>query len=324
MRESMTYKLLRNASLFAELKQSELEIIEQNSATYPYQKGQILFDPSNHQQEFYIIASGEVVITKKGTEEREVELALYRPGDSFGEFRLFEEASSHVTAKVSEAGEIIVFPRRDISFQDFLSQHPQVGAKLLYLLLRMTSNRIRETNQLLTQRTEWVETLKRQIFSDKLTGAMNKTYLEEEIGSQLMSMGEFTSFLVIKPDNFKLINDTYGHEIGDRALKLLADTYKASLRKQDQLVRYRSNEFIHILPDTDTDEATDIAQMLLQRVLTMDTSYLHSGLEIPASIGVATFPTDGENVDTLIQKGYERLWAGQKEGGKAIKAPASV
>ncbi len=308
-------ELLSKVGLFADLGPEEKSIVASFCEITNVKKGEDFFASKLDKEEFFFVKSGEMLITKEVEPGKRIDLALYRHGDSFGEFNLFEQSTADIQAEALEDMELVIFPQRSIELRQVMENHPGIFAKILYKLLRVTSNRIRETNKLLTDKADWMESLKKQIYSDKLTGAFNQSFLDEEVASSLPRLGEFTSFLVIKPDNFKSINDDFGHEVGDKTLRLLSDTYKTTLRSQDMLVRYRSNEFVRILPDTEPEQAKKIAEDLLHIIRTLNADYIQPGLTVPASIGISTYPLDGNNIKDVVNMGYERLWYGQKQGG---------
>ena len=112
-------------------------------------------------------------------------------------------------------------------------------------------------------------TLRRRADRDPLTGFYNHRYLHERLGEEVVRAQRGKrplSVLMLDLDDFKLVNDTFGHLFGDRVLTWAAELIKATLRVSDVPARYGGDEFAVILPDTDPAEATRAAERILERL----------------------------------------------------------
>lgn len=141
---------------------------------------------------------------------------------------------------------------------------------------------------------------------DPLTGLHNSRYLftalEQEL-SRAQRHGHPLSVLGIDLDNFKLINDNFGHERGDTVLKDVAGVFKQQVRDYDLVIRYAGDEFIIVLPETDAAEAENTADRIARAVARYARTLPSSDLApLGVSIGVATFPEDANDVKTLLAK----------------------
>ena len=132
-------------------------------------------------------------------------------------------------------------------------------AKVLHAFLTTVAQRIRATNRLITENAPWVKELRRQLHTDAHTGLFTRPYLEQEAASFL---GETTALIMLKPDNFKQLNDCYGHKAGDGAMTLLASCLKPFLGARGFGVRYRGNEVAVVLPDAGEASAREVADGL--------------------------------------------------------------
>jgi diguanylate cyclase (GGDEF)-like protein len=123
--------------------------------------------------------------------------------------------------------------------------------------------------------------------TDALTGLLNRRYLEARLSEEIKRSdreGYPMSFLMIDVDYFKSYNDTFGHDAGDQALKMVAHSLKETLRSADVAARYGGEEFSILLPQTTPDEAKIIAERVREKVETTD----FPNRKITVSIGVAS------------------------------------
>lgn len=154
----------------------------------------------------------------------------------------------------------------------------------------------------ITERKHAEENVRRLAYYDPLTGLPNRALLHERASQALqiaVRHGEPVALMFVDLDHFKNVNDTLGHPVGDRLLVALAQRMRPVLRDQDTLARVGGDEFVLVLPDTDAAGATHVAQKLLQIVQEPLQVDGHE-LTVTPSIGVAVFPTDATDFDTLF------------------------
>jgi diguanylate cyclase (GGDEF)-like protein len=155
--------------------------------------------------------------------------------------------------------------------------------------------------------------------TDPLTGFHNRRYAMERIEKDWAAStrsGRLISCMMIDLDNFKQINDTYGHDVGDKVLTGIATVLKKTLRAQDVICRVGGDEFLVICPDSDTQAVRICAERLLAAAdaLVVDTP---SGMvRCSLSIGVATRSAAMENTEMLIKAADEGMYRA-KIGGRA-------
>ncbi|MBC8212620.1 MAG: EAL domain-containing protein [Gammaproteobacteria bacterium] len=140
-------------------------------------------------------------------------------------------------------------------------------------------------------------------YFDQLTGLPNRSQLIDRFNSALSFAQRNTeklALMFLDLDHFKNINDTLGHSIGDKLLVKVAHRLKRILREEDTLSRLGGDEFILLLPNTEEDEARQIAIKLIEAIalpFQLDQYELGSTL----SIGIAIYPLDGEDFETLLR-----------------------
>lgn len=158
-------------------------------------------------------------------------------------------------------------------------------------------------------------------YFDSLTGLPNRSELIHRSGYVLdASKRNNTPFTIIflDLDHFKEINDTLGHNIGDKLLTHVAKRLHEILRHVDTISRMGGDEFIILLPDTDADGASNVAQKLLD-VFTLPYYIKQHELSITASIGIAIYPIDGEDLETLSKNADAAMYSAKKDGRNAYR-----
>jgi diguanylate cyclase (GGDEF)-like protein/PAS domain S-box-containing protein len=156
----------------------------------------------------------------------------------------------------------------------------------------------------ITERQAYQEELKRRALYDSLTGLPNRTLLVDRLahGIEIARRERRPlALLLLDLDRFKEINDTLGHQVGDRLLKEVARRFRKTLRKADTVARFGGDEFLILLPAvTDLDRARRVAARLHK---TLDRSFNLSGMSfaIGASIGIALYPEHAETAGELMQ-----------------------
>jgi diguanylate cyclase (GGDEF)-like protein len=129
-----------------------------------------------------------------------------------------------------------------------------------------------------------------------------------------------TSLLVVKPDNFKSINDTFGHEAGDKTLMLLADAVKSRLKDGDLGARFRGDEYCVIMPGRGGREAADAAEGLRAAVRAVDVQKAtgSTSISLTGSVGVSVHPTPAADAKALVARAFERMWEARGAGGDRV------
>lgn len=166
--------------------------------------------------------------------------------------------------------------------------------------------------------------LKRAAAMDFLTELVNRRqavrHLERERARARRS-GESLGFIMIDLDHFKSVNDTYGHQAGDAALKHTADLLKTRARASDILIRYGGEEFLAVLPDTALPGAIELADSLCKRIQDNPLTYGDLEVQLRASFGVAVLPPDQDiDVKEMIGRADKALYAAKETGRNRVVA----
>ena len=155
---------------------------------------------------------------------------------------------------------------------------------------------------------------------DPLTRVLNRTTIQAESERELARVQRYQligSLVFVDIDNFKTVNDRFGHAVGDETLKYLANLLKSNIRNVDMVGRYGGEEFILYLPETTRSGAITLANRLLHLCHTAtDTP---PGIQLSFSGGVVETPDDGTVFSELVARGDEAMYAAKAAGkGRVI------
>ncbi len=141
--------------------------------------------------------------------------------------------------------------------------------------------------------------------TDQLTGCLNRRGFEERANAEISSMrrrGRTGALIVLDIDKFKPVNDVFGHAAGDALLCWVVETLETSLRPGDSVGRLGGDEFAALLPETDAEQARTTADRVGQAL----------ARRAPASLGLAIYPEDGEDLETLTRRADTRLYQSRR------------
>ena len=167
-----------------------------------------------------------------------------------------------------------------------------------------------------------LQTLRRQVNTDPLTGLFNVRYFREALDAELertRRTGLPTSLMMVDLDHFKRVNDTHGHENGNRVLLHVAELLRNQTRKLDICCRYGGEEFIIILPSTELMLANQVAERCRSLLEELPVELDDGQLQITASIGVAVCSDAGQLVASqLIEHADQCLYKAKHQGRNQV------
>lgn len=165
--------------------------------------------------------------------------------------------------------------------------------------------------------------LNKKASTDKLTKLYNRSFLEPYLENQIEATSlsnQKLSVIMIDIDHFKRINDTYGHAAGDAVLVLFSQVILRCLRRTDLVSRYGGEEFIAILPSTDTETAISIAERIRETIATEPMPKIN-GMQLPSitcSLGVSTYPLFADNKNNLLKTSDIALYKAKQSGRNRV------
>jgi diguanylate cyclase (GGDEF)-like protein len=240
------------------------------------------------------------------------------PGADRAEVALMERDGSKVLAMLP-----LVAKGQSIGLVELISNGPVTWNDERLSLVRTMANEA----AMALENARLYEDARNLADRDPLTGFYNHRFLHERLGEEVVRSQRARrsmSVLMLDLDDFKLVNDTFGHLFGDRVLTWTAELIRSTLRASDVPARYGGDEFAIILPETDADEARSAAERIVAAF--RDNAFVgeqRGPVPIGASIGTATFPTDGRTATELIAAADLALYRVKREGGNdAAGGPA--
>jgi len=158
------------------------------------------------------------------------------------------------------------------------------------------------------------ERLSHQARTDELTGLFNRRHFHERLGSELARArrsGAPVALMLLDVDDFKAVNDTYGHPVGDGVLRAFAGLLDDAVRGADVVCRTGGEEFAVILPGADAAEAVAAAHRV---VIAVREARVGPDGGLTASVGLAVAPAEGDTVAALFRAADDRLLAAKAQG----------
>jgi len=161
--------------------------------------------------------------------------------------------------------------------------------------------------------------------TDSLTGLYVRRYFMVKLQEEIHRAERYKkrlSVIMADLDRFKKINDTYGHDAGDRALKTISKFLQKNIRDVDAIARYGGEEFVMLIPDADKEAAFCLAERLRDELAKVELEDLPP---ITISLGIATYPSDGTDLEELIKKADAAMYEAKKQGrNKVVKFSKAV
>lgn len=308
---------LKNVSLFNSFSPEDLDTINECLKSFEIKKNEKLFSEGDEGNEFFIVKSGSIASSIKCQDGSQREIAIFKPQDFFGEMSIFENAPRSATCYAKE--DSVLFEFQKTNFFKLLEAHPDFAIRIMYKMLNVTTQRLRNTGNFLSDMVRWGNDASKRAITDELTGLYNRRYLENALETyfQISRAGNKPlTMIMVDLDYFRDINNLYGHETGDKAIIEVANTFRKHLRKQDSMARYGGDEFTLILRDTEQKDAFDLAEKIRMEMKEIALLKQLNGKinTLSLSMGVAAFPKNADSLAGLRQKADQALYKAKESG----------
>jgi len=194
-----------------------------------------------------------------------------------------------------------------------------------HMELRKSKEKIKQYALELERKNEELQQLLEKVnqiaMVDFLSGITNRRFAIDRMNEELSRINrgrDGFSLLMIDIDNFKGINDSYGHECGDYVLKRLVNLIKSVLRNYDMMARWGGEEFLIMLPGTEISDATIVAEKIISNVRTQIFTYKGNSFHVTITAGVAQHQA-GDDLDNIIKRADEAMYHGKRSGKNCVK-----
>jgi diguanylate cyclase (GGDEF)-like protein len=185
---------------------------------------------------------------------------------------------------------------------------------------------LRAANQEMSQQLEEIKALRLKLreesIRDPLTGLYNRRYLEETLVREFAhaSREDYDiSFMLVDIDHFKKFNDVYGHAAGDLAIKTVAQQLTSRARAAGIACRMGGEEFLLVMPGILDEVAQLRAEYFRDQVMALPVSYANQNLELTVSIGIASFPKNGQTWEELYEAVDQALYRAKQNGRNRVE-----
>lgn len=254
----------------------------------------------------------------------EVHLALSRLHEARGDFaRALEHHRLYHEAEGAIRGEQASQRIRAAMVQAEMEQAER-DAKLLREHNESLRRANEEKSRLLELLSAQAAELERLSLEDALTGLPNRRHFDAQLAREWDRSQRFDhplTIALIDVDHFKQVNDTFGHDAGDAALRAVAAQLRVNRRKVDIVARYGGEEFALVLIETPQDAAFGACEALRERIAAMDASAIAPGLRLTVSIGLAS-ADEVPSIAALLARADERLYAAKRAGRNTVAGAA--
>jgi diguanylate cyclase len=163
-----------------------------------------------------------------------------------------------------------------------------------------------------------LNSFKKKALFDSMTKLYNRGSFMEILQEQVDKFGAYTptmALFIIDVDNFKTVNDTLGHLVGDSVLVQISELLRTSLRKNDYPARFGGDEFTVVAPDTNIEQSVKLAEKLRQRIQTHD--FNTGDIPVTISVGYTTYRV-GETIENLIRRADKALYDAKLMGRNVV------
>jgi diguanylate cyclase (GGDEF)-like protein len=184
--------------------------------------------------------------------------------------------------------------------------------------LRQGREKLAAINETLRQKNEELHEIS---ITDSLTALYNRKHLMETLDKEVARSERHKhtfALLVIDIDHFKEYNDTYGHLAGDEVLRRLAAVFKKSIRSCDYAARYGGEEFIVLLPEISAEDGVQAAERIRNQVAEKKFGSNKKPIVVTVSVGVAAYPKDGKDPESVIKKADGALYKAKEHGRNRV------
>ena len=259
--------LLKSAGILMDLTEEELQRVFAFFRLHDYRQDEVLFREGDSGGELYIVGVGRVASLIRLADGTDHQVGEFGPGDFFGEMSIIERAPRSATCLARQPSTVLMLKAED--FYRLVEEQAGIAIKIMNRMLDATAGRSIRSSEFLSDMVRWGEEARKRAVMDGLTGLFNHRFLDEALRDSLQksrAAGTPLSLIMMDLDFFRRINEHYGADTGDQAIRALVPALRAALRPDDVPARCGGDEFAILLPGTPSEAALRVAQAVCEAV----------------------------------------------------------
>ena len=323
---SLLYSIGKAMNYISDLKKLLQFILGQAIEITSAEKGSLmLYDMETNHLNIRVLAGSEAKAYQEKVNNNEIKCRSFKPGEGIAG-RVFLTAKPIVVNNIKKDN---VFVDSEASYVRSIACIPMIVYNDVIGVINVTNKRY--GMQFTDDDVEMLKAVadqaavainKAQLWdmavTDSLTGLYVRRYFMVKLHEEVHRAERYNNILSIVMadlDRFKNINDTYGHDVGDRVLKEIGRFLQQNVRDLDMVARYGGEEFVIMIPEAAKDAAYSMSERLRKKFSRLKFENLP---QITMSLGIATFPFDGKQPEDLLKKADAAMYAAKKAGRNQV------
>jgi len=323
---SLLYSIGKAMNYISDLKKLLQFILGQAIEITSAEKGSLmLYDMETNHLNIRVLAGSEAKAYQEKVNNNEIKCRSFKPGEGIAG-RVFLTAKPIVVNNIKKDN---VFVDSEASYVRSIACIPMIVYNDVIGVINVTNKRY--GMQFTDDDVEMLKAVadqaavainKAQLWdmavTDSLTGLYVRRYFMVKLHEEVHRAERYNNILSIVMadlDRFKNINDTYGHDVGDRVLKEIGRFLQQNVRDLDMVARYGGEEFVIMIPEAAKDAAYSMSERLRKKFSRLKFENLP---QITISLGIATFPFDGKQPEDLLKKADAAMYAAKKAGRNQV------
>ncbi len=305
--------LIEQNPLFNGMDARNFDYLLEHSVVRDLAAGERLLQPDTENHHLHLILEGALNVYLIAQESQEH--TTLRSGECVGEISLIDGKYPSAIVVAAEACRILSIPYDTV--WSLINNSRAVAGNLLALL----ASRLRNDNRAIVETTRSKMQFEQQASTDALTGVHNRHWMTRAFPRALQRCSlnkQPFAVMVVDIDHFKKINDTYGHLVGDLALKTVARCMAENLRPHDLLARYGGEEFAVLLTEADLESAKMVAERLRSRIAAAEIRSNDISFNVTLSIGITPTQHD-DRLESLIHEADQALYRAKQNGRNRVE-----
>ncbi len=307
------HTLIAQNHIFRGMDFASIEYMLEQCSIRDLNAGDTLLRPEVPNQHLHLILEGELSVELMAQET--LKHAMLSVGECAGEISLVDGKLPSALVVASKPSRVLSVPHNTV--WSLVDHSHDVARNLLTII----AGRMRNDNHALITSQNTKKQFEHQANVDALTGIHNRHWMAEVFPRALhrSALNQLpVSIMLVDIDHFKKINDSYGHLIGDLALKCVASCMATHLRPNDLLVRYGGEEFAILLSNTDSGAAKMLADRLRCIIAETEIQNDEATFNVTISIGV-TQAGEEQQLETLLNEADRALYLAKKQGRNRVE-----